>query len=274
MRRSFAIRPLTVLPALVLSLALAACGGDEETTTTTTIEATTAAAAPTATAETEAATAEASGTDAATEPTASTETATDASSETGAADTTATSSDPALEPLLLAVEDLPAGFEQTEYANEAGDCLGPRLDPAAAAVQAPNAFTDGQAEARSRAWSFASEEDAQAAFADASGEETRTCVLEGADLDDPELEPGGTIADEDLELAQAAGADEQSARRYIATITPKGATEAITAYSDLVLARVGDKILAYQFLTLAEPFPADATGAAVEGSVGRAAGGM
>jgi hypothetical protein len=179
------------------------------------------------------------------------------SSEDPSVDTTAEAA-----PIMLAVDDLPSGYSEKPYESENADCLGPALDPTAAEVHPPNAFeADSVAgEARSRAWDFASEEEAQAAFAAATGDEIEACIIQGAetDLQTDDFEAGGTAEARPLELEPVQGADDQAATTFAATFTPSGGEQELTAYSNIIVVQVGDTVAAYQFLTIDQPFsPAD-----------------
>jgi hypothetical protein len=165
-------------------------------------------------------------------------------------------------PIMLTAEDLPTGYGEKPYETDAEDCVGPQLDPAAAQIYGPNAFEASSVvgEARSRAWQFASPEEARAAFETATGDELQACVIRGAEegLQGDEYEPGGTAEAQALELDPLDGADEQAATTYAATFRPKGETDELTAYSNLIFVLAGDTVAAYQFLTLQRPFsPAD-----------------
>jgi hypothetical protein len=162
------------------------------------------------------------------------------------------------------------------FASNAPDCFGPVLDADAAIAIAPNAFrpADEQSEARSRTWSYADEDAAGAAFAAASGPDVAACITEGAEagLQGDDYEPGGGVTSGELSLPPIDGADEQGGASYVVTFTPKGATEAITGYADVVVVRQGATVAAYQFIGNGSPFPPAQEQAAVTAALARGAG--
>ena len=261
---------------------LAACGDDDEggTTITETLAAITSEAAPTVSDLPEASSASTAAT-AETVPTGTTQPveATETAAATDPAEateptTTISGGDLGESPLRLTAADLP-GYEEVPYESEAADCLGPALDASAAISIAPNAFrpADESSEVRSRTWSYADEAEATAAFATATGPEVTACITEGAEarLQSEDYEPGGGVTRSELALPALAGADEQDGAQYVATYTPKGGSDAVSGYADLVVVRVGGTVAAYQFLASGAPFPAAQEQAAVGAAVARGA---
>ena len=163
------------------------------------------------------------------------------------------------------------------YESEAAECLGPALDADAAIAVAPNAFrpADQGSEARSRTWSYADEAAATAAFATATGADVIACIADGAEarLQGEDYEPGGAVTQGELALPTLEGADQQGGAQFVVTFTPKGGTDEVTGYSDLVVVRQGATVAAYQFLANGAPFPPEQERAAVAAALGRGAGG-
>ncbi len=177
-------------------------------------------------------------------------------------------------PLRLTAADLP-GYEEVPYESEAADCLGPALDASAAISVAPNAFrpADESSEVRSRTWSYVDEAEATAAFATATGPEVTACITEGAEarLQSEDYEPGGGVTRSSSRCRRSRAPTSRAGRSTSRTYTPKGGSDAVSGYADLVVVRVGGTVAAYQFLASGAPFPAAQEQAAIGAAVARGA---